>query len=172
MLGHKEIKLNLSKAQILKSAKGQQIQIPHTSIGVGHNIKVHPETYKKLLSAHRKKKSCRIHVMPHELHGSGLWDTIKGIAGQVASPLLSGLAGAAKEVFPEYSNTIDKVRGAVRSVTGYGLKSNSSLHGFANGPNQNLGHFPSLPVEGMGMKKIKRSSKKKGSGIIPAGMYY
>ncbi len=163
------VKLNLSKAQIAKAKRGNQIQVMHSDIGHGHLIHVHPETHKKLVSAYKNKKGTRIHLTPNELHGAGLWDTIKNIAGKVASPLLSGLAGAAKEVFPDYSKTIDAVRGTVRDVTGYGM---SGVKGFSHGPEQALGAFNGQPIHMQkGMRKVKKSTKK-GSGIIPAGVYY
>ncbi len=164
------VKLNLSKAQIAKAKRGNQIQIMHSDIGHGHLIHVHPETHKKLVSAYKNKKGTRIHLTPSELHGAGLWDTIKNIASTVATPVLSGLAGAAKEIFPEYKGTIDKVREGVRSVTGYGQ---TGVTGFSHGPEQALGAFNGQPVQMQGMRKVKKkSTAKRGAGIIPAGVYY
>ena len=122
--GH-HVKLNLSHAQIRKAKAGHPIQLKHSDIGVGHGIHVHPETHKKLVAAHKARKGARIHLTHHELAGAGFLDVLKS----VASPVLSGLAGVAGELFPSHKDTINKVREGVRTATGYGIKKHTKHHG-------------------------------------------
>ncbi len=135
------IKLNLSRAQLLKAKRGQQIQVSYDQIGSGHTYKLHPETAKKIITAHKRRKGVRIHITLPELHGSGFLDFIKTIA----SPVLSGLAGVATELAPQYKDTIGKVREGIRVATGYGLRPPARMPG----------------------RKISKASE--GMGIRPAG---
>ena len=178
------IKLNLSHAQIRKAHAGHPIQVTHADIGVGHEIHVHPETHKKLVAAHRARKGSRIHLTHHELAGSGFLDFIKTIA----SPVLSGLQGVAKEIFPSHAGTIDSIRNGIRTATGYGLKPRKQMHhghamnshGFSNGSGMHgPQHFPGEKSDhygfGEGTKK-RRGTKKHhlmghGEGINPSGFY-
>lgn len=147
--GLHKVKLNLSKDQIRKASRGLQIQVKASDIGKGHECLVHPETYKKLKSAHQKGIGARIHLTASELEGSGFMDILKTIA----SPVLSGLQGVAKEIFPSHKGTIDSIREGIRGATGYGIKP-KAIKGFSNGPN----YFPGQKV-------------KKGGGINPSGNY-
>jgi hypothetical protein len=186
------IKLNLSHHQAKKASHGHPIQLKHHEIGVGHLMYIHPETHKKLVHAHKHGKGARIHLSHHELHGSGFLDILK----KVASPVLSGLAGVAGELFPSHKDTINKVRQGIKDVTGYGLRPrkqmheghamHSNHHGFMHGDGINGGpeHFPGgyqTDQYGFGIKKHTPKHKKKhhkkyikhdGSGIIPAGFGY
>jgi len=178
------VKLNLSHAQIRKAHAGHPIQLAHADIGVGHLIHVHPETHKKLLAAHRARKGSRIHLTHHELAGSGFLDFLKTIA----SPVLSGLQGVAKEIFPSHAGTIDSIREGIRGATGYGLKPHKQMHsghamktaqhGFMNGQGmRGPQHFPGQESDhygfGEGVKHHKKRGAKKhhGKGINPSGFY-
>lgn len=191
------IKLNLSHHQIRKAHAGHQIQVHHSDIGVGHVVHVHPETHKKLLKAHASRKGARVHITHHELAGSGFMDVLK----KVASPVLSGIAGVAGELFPSHKDTINKVREGIRGATGYGVRpkqmhqgrpmksSNKGfIHGGAvrfRGPEHAVGYdsdhygfgitegYGSGITEGYGTGVANRKRRsKKGSGIMPAGYGY
>lgn len=151
--GMHKVKLSLSKDQIRKAARGQQIQVKAGDIGVGHECLVHPETYKKLVSAHKRKCGARIHMTSSELEGSGFMDFLKTIA----SPVLSGLQGVAKEIFPSHKGTIDSIREGIRGATGYGIKGKGKFApgGIPAGPT----YFPA------------QRAKRGGNGINPSGFY-
>lgn len=166
--GH-HVKLNLSHAQIRKAKAGLPIQLKHSDIGVGHGIHVHPETHKKLVAAHKARKGARIHLTHHELAGAGFLDVLKS----VASPVLSGLAGVAGELFPSHKDTINKVREGVRTATGYGIKKHTK-HGkkkvapkkmkFMHG-GDGLHHYPHhYPAQHSDLRQM-------GYGINPSGFY-
>ena len=143
--------VHLSKAQVSKACSGHQIQLSAKQIGVtGHQIiHAHPETYKKLANSHRKGTGVRLHLTHHELaHGSGFLDFLKTIA----SPVLSGLQGVAKEIFPGSAKTIDSIRDTIRTATGYGIRKPLFVHG--SGP-QEKSDF----VEGIIQKKKKGKKK-------------
>lgn len=181
------VKLNLTHAQVLKARAGHPIQVQHSNIGHGHVIHVHPETHKKLHAAHKKGTGSRIHLTHHELAGAGFLDVLK----KVASPVLSGLQGVAKELFPSHANTIDSIREGIRGATGYGLKPRkqmhhghamkTSQHGFMNGNGIHPQHFPGQESDhygfGMHKKRTKKHTKKHhmmgyGEGINPSGFGY
>jgi len=183
------VKLNLSKEQIRKAARGHQIQVAHSDIGVGHIFHVHPETHKKLHSAHKGHRGARVHITHHELAGSGFLDFLKTIA----SPVLSGLQGVAKELLPSHAGTIDSIREGIRGATGYGLRPKKQMHhghsmhsehsGFAHGngmrgPHHFPAHKTDFAVSGTGMHKKHHQKKGKGitqgygTGIMPAGYGY
>lgn len=174
------IKLNLSHAQLLKAKAGHPIQISPQNVGVGHVFHVHPETYRKLATANKNGKGARIHLTLAELSGAGFMDILK----KVASPVLSGLQGVAKELFPSHANTIDSIREGVRGATGYGLKQRKQMHkgipmnahGFYNGNGVAPKHFPNQKSDhyGFGMKKTRKTKKinfMNGEGINPSGFY-
>lgn len=172
------IKLNLSHSQVLKAKRGQQIQVAHHQMGHGHTFHLHPTTHKKLHTAHRAGKGSRIHITHHELAGSGFLDVLKS----VASPVLSGLAGVAGELFPSHKGTISKVREGIRTATGYGLRSHKKTHKhhelFQHGAGYESehmpSHYPGQPAEhfGSGVRRHKKKSSKKGRGIMPSGYGY
>jgi hypothetical protein len=179
--GHIKVHVHLSKAQISKARNGHPIQLAHHQIGKGsHVIHAHPETHRKLHNAHKKGTGARIHLTHHEMaHGSGFFDVLKTIA----SPVLSGLQGVAKELFPDHTQTIDNIRNGIRTATGYGLHSKKQNHrghpmhsdhsGFAHGPE----HFPG-EMSDFNHKKhskgkgIKKHHKHHGKGIVPSGYGY
>lgn len=151
--GLHKVKLNLSNDQIRKASRGQQIQVKSSDIGTGHICLVHPETYKKLVLAHKKGIGARIHMTAGELEGSGFMDILK----KIASPVLSGLQGVASEIFPSHKGTIDSIREGIRGATGYGIKGKGKFApgNMPSGPS----HFPA--------QKVKRG----GNGINPSGFY-
>lgn len=163
------VKIALSNAQLAKIKKGHPVQISNNAIGhpQGYSFScLHPVQHDRVMKANRSKKGVRLYLTAPELEGSGILDILKS----VASPVLSGLAGVGKEIFPSHAGTIDKIREGIRTATGYGLNSNGFSHG------SNLGAFPANKVSsanGMGikMRKTKKKPMKKGSGIIPAGYY-
>lgn len=160
------VKLNLSHSQIRKAHAGHPIQISHSDIGVGHLIHVHPETHKKLLHAHKNRKGSRIHLTHHELAGAGFMDFVKS----VASPVLSGLQGVAKEIFPSHADTIDSIRNGIRAATGYGLKAGPKKRGRKQikGPQ----HFPAQHSDHYGFDMEKKTKfMHHGDGINPSGFY-
>jgi len=163
--GHIPVHVHLSKAQISKAKNGHPIQLAHHQINVhGHQIiHSHPENYKKLLHSHHHKKGCRLHLTHHEMaHGKGFFDFLKTIA----SPVLSGLQGVAKELFPGSAATIDGIRNGIRTATGYGLKPKKTMFAHAGGPE----HFPAQHA-GEGIKKTHKKRGKRGFGIQPSGFY-
>jgi hypothetical protein len=171
------VKLNLTHAQVLKAKAGHPIQVSHANIGKGHVFHVHPETHKKLILAHKKGTGSRIHLTIDELSGAGFMDILK----KVASPVLSGLQGVAKELFPSHANTIDSVREGIRGATGYGLKPRKQMHkgramnshGFYNGNGMNTPqHFPGQESDHYGFGIKKKTGKKMGRGINPSGFGY
>jgi len=194
------IKLNLSHAQVLKARAGHQVQVAHHQIGHGHTFHLHPETHKKLHTAHRTRKGSRIHITHPELAGSGFLDILK----KVASPVLSGLQGVAKELFPSHAGTIDSIREGIRGATGYGIRTHKKkaihhrapMHGkggfmHAGDEFHSPEHFPGNYARrasagemhtdhyGSGMhhkapkrKAPKRKHKKMGMGINPSGYGY
>lgn len=189
--GHHPIKLDLSHAQVLKARAGHQIQVAHHQIGHGHTFHLHPETHKKLHAAHRARRGARIHITHAELAGSGFLDILK----KVASPVLSGLAGVAGELFPSHKDTINKVREGVRTATGYGLRPRKQMHhgsamhsehhGFMHGDALHHAHrpehFPGQKTDhyGFGLKHKKKPAKRGkgitegyGTGILPSGYGY
>ena len=88
-------------------------------------------------------------------HGEGFLDFLKTIA----SPVLSGLQGVAKEIFPGSAKTIDNIRDGIRTATGYGIRKPLFVHD--SGP-QDKSDFG----EGIVQKK-----KRRGKGINPSGSY-
>ena len=75
-------------------------------------------------NAHKHHKGVRIHLTHHEMaNGKGFFDFLKTIA----SPVLSGLQGVAKEIFPDHANTIDAIRDGIRNTTGYGIKPKKTM---------------------------------------------
>ncbi len=168
------IKLALSHAQALKAGSGKQIQVAHHQMGHGHTFHVHPETHKKLVAAHRGGRGARIHITHHELAGSGFLDVLK----KVASPVLSGLAGVAGELFPSHKDTINNVREGLRTATGYGIRTRKhSMHGRGGfmhaGDMQSPEHFPGMHTDHYGVAAPKRKAKKsRGRGINPSGFGY
>lgn len=160
------IKLNLTHHQIRKAHAGHPIQIPHHAIGSGVTVHVHPETHKKLVKAHHGRKGARIHLTHHELAGSGFLDVLK----KVASPVISGLAGVAGEIFPSHKDTINKVREGIRSATGYGIRAkqmhkghpmHSAHKGFSHGGAAHMRvpkHMPGYHSDhyGSGMDYVER----------------
>ena len=160
------VKIALSNAQLAKIKKGHPIQVSNNAIGhpQGYTFSyLHPLQHDRVMKANRSKKGVRLHLTAPELEGSGILDILKSIA----SPVLSGLAGVGKEIFPSHAGTIDKIREGIRTATGYGL---NSSNGFSHG--SNLGAFPANKVSSTnGMRKTKKKPMKKGSGIIPAGYY-
>jgi hypothetical protein len=177
------VKLNLSHAQVLKAKAGHMIQINHSNIGHGRVIHVHPETHRKLVNAYKKGTGARIHLIESELSGAGFMDILK----KVASPVLSGLQGVAKELFPSHAETIDSVREGIRGATGYGLKPRKQMHkgkamktnnnGFMEGHGIMKGpqHYPGQKTDmsilkGRGMRS-KQNMNHFGEGINPSGFY-
>jgi hypothetical protein len=175
--GH-HVKLNLSHAQIRKAKAGHPIQLKHSDIGVGHGIHVHPETHKKLVAAHKARKGARIHLTHHELAGAGFLDVLKS----VASPVLSGIAGVAGELFPSHKDTINKVREGVRTATGYGIKKHPKkkspkkvkfMHG-GDGLHHYPHHYPghrSALAHGSPSGLHHSDLHQMGYGINPSGFY-
>lgn len=162
--GLHHVKLHLTREQLHKASRGHQIQVAHHHIGNGHNYHVHPETHRKLHHAHHHKKGVRIHLTHHELKASGFLDFLK----KIASPVLSGIQGVAKEIAPQYADTIDSVRNGIRSATGYGVKKH---HAFAPNVNESIHFEPgNLPDHAGRIKKHhKRKAHGRGEGIYPAG---
>lgn len=173
--GLKPIKLNITKAQLHKAHRGQKIRVLHHNIGVGHTFNVHPTTHEKLVKAHHGKRGTTIHITPHELAGSGIFDTLKDIASKVASPVLSGLAGVAKEIFPDHSGTVDKIREGIRTATGYGIHKPVARKRKTAGRKKNNVHF--MPGSGSGLRGPSHFPAQHeqymhyGSGINPSGFY-
>ena len=184
---HAPVKIHLSHHQISKIRQGKTVQIPIEHIG-HHQGRVfrhlHPTNLEKLKKAHHAKRGVRLHLTTHELHGTGFLDILK----KIASPVLSGLQGVAKEIFPSHAGTIDKIRNGIRTATGYGLKTRKqnhhgdamNSHGFYNG-NGVPHHFPGEKSDhyGFGIKHTKKRGTKKhrkhhlmhGEGINPSGFY-
>lgn len=140
------IKLNLSHAQVLKARAGHQVQVAHHQIGHGHTFHLHPETHKKLHTAHRARKGARIHITHPELAGSGFLDILK----KVASPVLSGLQGVAKELFPSHAGTIDSIREGIRGATGYGIRTHKKSGGSARALRSSQAIHHRAPMHGKG----------------------
>lgn len=162
------IKLNLTKAQVKKAHSGKKIRVLHHNIGVGNVIHVHPTTHERLVKAYQQQRGTTIHVTPGELAGAGFLDTLKDIASKVASPVISGLAGVAGEIFPDHKNTINKVREGIRSATGYGIKKKPVK--------KNVKFLPGNVV-GKGIANLRGPThfpaqyESYGSGINPSGFY-
>ena len=165
------VKLALSQAQMRRASMGHQIQVTHSQIGHGHEFHVHPETHKKLLSAYNGGRGARIYITHSELSGSGFLDILK----KVASPVISGIAGVAGELFPTHKETINKVREGVRSVTGYGIAGRKGRGGLpgsfmhAGDDLQSPEHFPGMPTDHYGQGMMRRTRACKASdGLRPS----
>ena len=179
---HEPIHILLSKNQIHKIKRGEQIQIPHHNISHHQGFKftkLHPENLAKLRKAYHHKKGVRLHLAHHELEGTGLWDDIKAVFNKYVKPVLSTVgdtvANALSYTNPELAPVIQGIRGGIKNVTGVGLHNKKASKRVISFNDQvDLEHvpthFPGMPVEkGSGMHHKKRGRKKKGSGIVPPG---
>jgi len=90
--------LGLVKDQARNLIMGKPVVIPYSKMGCGageHIMMLKPKNAKKLLSAYKKGKGVKMHLMPDEIHhtvhhGQGFFDVAKKIYNKV-----SGVAGQA-----------------------------------------------------------------------------
>ena len=183
---HAPLKLHLSHHQLGKIRRGEPIQLKHEHIGHPRGITfthLHPINHAKIVKAHGQRRGVRVHITHPEMHGTGFLDVLKGIA----SPVLSGLAGVAGELFPSHKDTINKVRQGIKDVTGYGIRHKRGRKKAVHHTARHLEmmeleprmHFPGQESEfaiGNGLrhhrKKKAAPRKARGFGIVPAGSYY
>ncbi len=184
LYSHPPVKIALSKAQISKIKNAVPIQLNPDAIEHqrGYTFtNLHPDNYKKVMNALSKKKGTRIHLTAHELHGSGLFDSIwQGIktVGNVLKDtgLATPLADFAKKAITPFvgENVATGLREGLRGATGVGIKkrgtakktgvkktttkkNTKAVKGFSHGSEFMVPqYYPGQPA---------------GSGIIPAGYY-
>lgn len=87
----KPVKLNLSRPQILKASKGQNIRLTDKQIDNGHIVHLHPDTVKKIKSCKRKNKGCTIRVSIVEMDGDkDIYEQIKLKGGDLKGTGMEG----------------------------------------------------------------------------------
>lgn len=122
----KEIDVSLSPYQVRKLRAGHQVSLSAKQLkgeaesgAIKHKLKVHHETYKRLMKAKRDGKGSRLQMGQHELQQSGsLWDTIKAGFNTYVKPVLSGIGDAIAYSNPELA----PIREGVRKLTGVGIR--------------------------------------------------
>lgn len=128
---YKDINISAPLSKLKKLAKGQAINLTASDLKEGDkHLKVHHLMHKKMMTARRNNKGCRLMLSEPEIHASGsLWDDIKSglaTAGKfLGTAALDGIQDATKAVTgnsPLGNRLIDSIRGKVKDVTGLGVK--------------------------------------------------
>lgn len=170
---HAAIKLHISPAQLAKVNAGKPIQLKHEHINHAHGhsfTHLHPTNLAKIKSAHRSKKGVRVHLTYPELEGTGLWDVLKKGWNWVKKnkDILKPIASAALDAGAAFVPEAAPLRGIVKTMTGVGIEQahpSKSVKGPQFFPGQHVEASPSFIMK----KPAKRSRKKLGKGIVPAG---
>lgn len=122
---HYKVHLHLSSYQLSRARNGHPIQLKHEQINTGHHISIHahPETFKKILKAHKNKRGVRLHLTEHEMmHGTGFFDNVKNFLKKNGTAILDTVGNVASAVAPEYKDIIQAGRQGIKNLTGYGHK--------------------------------------------------
>jgi hypothetical protein len=80
----------ISQNQARKLVKGKPVQLSHSALSQGHNVKmmVHPSTHKRVQKALRNNKGTRIILSQSEIDGSGIFDFLKNAASWVKKNII------------------------------------------------------------------------------------
>lgn len=137
MAFYKQVSLDLSPAQMRKAANLQPIQLSKEQVASNaKKIYVHPENYKKIMAAKMKGTGCRIMISPDamkydmdELQGGSVWGWLKDKAWpwlkKNVLPALADVAVPAATTFLGVPQSAPVVRGAIKDLTGIGMKKGS-----------------------------------------------
>lgn len=133
MTFYKQVAVDITPEQMRKAVKMQPIQLSKEQVsGTGSKMYVHPENYKKLMSAKMKGTGCRVQISPdamkydmHQLQGGSIWSWIKDKAypwlKENVLPVLADAAVAPASAFLTPTGAV-AARQIVKNVAGFGVK--------------------------------------------------
>jgi hypothetical protein len=133
MTFYKQVAVDITPEQMRKAVKMQPIQLSKEQVaGSGSKMFVHPENYKKVMSAKMKGTGCRIQISPdamkydmEQMQGGSIWSWIKDKAypwlKQNVLPVLADAAVPAAAAFLGPTGAT-AARQIVKNVAGFGVK--------------------------------------------------
>lgn len=165
---YKQLKINITKAQLDKALKGKPIQLSRTQLGEGNNyLSLHPANVKIVEKAVMKGSGCVINISPGELMATAEDMNGEGIFSDIWRGLKSGYKWVKKNVIdtPIYQSAIKPL---VRQAVNAGVAaanvaypgSSAALTPITNKIGEKTGAF--------GMKKrtkAQRNEMLKGKGL-------
>lgn len=96
---YKQLKINITKAQLDKALKGKPVQFSASQIGSGDSyLSLHPANVKIVEKASMKGSGCVVHLAPGELMATAEDMQGKGIFGDIFKGLKSGYNWVKKNV--------------------------------------------------------------------------
>lgn len=96
---YKQLKINITRAQLQKALNGKPIQLSHSQLGEGQSyLSLHPANVKIVEKAAMKGKGCIIHMSPGELMSTAEDMGGEGIFGDIWKGLKSGYKWVKKNV--------------------------------------------------------------------------
>jgi len=80
----------VSMNQARKLVKGKPVQLSHSALTQGHNVKMmlHPVNAKKVQRAIKNKKGTRLQLSQSEIDGGSLWDFLKSAGSWIKSNII------------------------------------------------------------------------------------
>jgi hypothetical protein len=137
MTFYKQVAVDITPAQMKKAVKMQPIQLTKAQVaGSGSKMFVHPENFKKIMSAKMKGTGCRIMISPdamkydlETMQGGSIWSWLKDKAfpwlKKNVLPAIADVAVPAVSTFFGAPGAAPVVRGAIKELTGVGMKKGS-----------------------------------------------
>lgn len=134
MTFYKQVSVDITPEQMRKAVKMQPIQLTKAQVaGNSSKMYVHPENYKKIMSAKMKGTGCRIQISPdamkydlETMQGGSIWKWIKEKAfpwlKKNVLPALADVAVPAAATFFGAPQIAGTAREAVKQVAGFGVK--------------------------------------------------
>lgn len=131
---YKQVKVDITPEQMRKAARMLPIQLSKAQVaGSGSRMFVHPENYKKIMSAKMKGTGCRIQISPDamkydldEMQGGSIWKFLKDKAypwlKKNVLPQLADMAVPAAAQFIGAPGLAAPAREAVRNIAGFGVR--------------------------------------------------
>lgn len=132
MTFYKQVAVDITPEQMRKAVKMQPVQLSKEQVaGSGSKMFVHPENYKKVMSAKMKGTGCRIQISPDamkydmdQMQGGSIWSWIKDKAypwlKQNVLPVLADAAVAPASAFLGVPGAT-AARQIVKNVAGFGV---------------------------------------------------
>jgi len=139
MTFYKQVSVDISPEQMRKAVKMQPIQLTKAQVaGSGSKFYVHPENYKKIMSAKMKGTGCRVQISPdamkydlEEMEGGSIWKWIKEKAypwlKKNVLPAIADVAVPAAATFIGAPQMAGTARNLVREVGGFGVKGSPEM---------------------------------------------
>ena len=166
---YKQVKINITKAQLDKALKGKPVQFSANQIGSGGSyLSLHPANVRIVEKAAMKGSGCIVHLAPGELMATAEDMDGQGIFGDIWKGLKSGYSWVKKNVVdsdfyqknlrPIAKQAVEMGKNAAKAYLNNPL-ANNVIDAASNELSKTTGAF------GVRMTKAQRKQKLIGAGL-------